>query len=86
MNPIRAGIAETRETSPFTSAYERIQARTETSAAPAEVPAAGEAGTPRDSWLSPIELQADVTPAPRTPDLGDWDPFTVSGECFPLSQ
>ena len=33
LDPIRAGVAETPEKSPFTSAYERIQARVETSAA-----------------------------------------------------
>ena len=83
LNPIRAGIAETPETSTFTSAYERIQTLAETSTAvtdgapvsqvgtvddgrvhgqrvgratPSE---AGEVRTPRDGWLSPVELQGD---------------------------
>ena len=83
LNPIRAGIAETPETSTFTSAYERIQTLAETAttvtdgapvsqvgtvddggvhrqrvgrATPSE---AGEVRTPRDGWLTPVELQGD---------------------------
>ena len=51
LNPIRAGIAQTPETSTFTSAYERIQARTESSKGLADETPAGQAGTLRDSRL-----------------------------------
>ena len=90
LNPIRAGIAETPETSSFTSAYERIQPREETGAAVEDGAPAGIAGTardgslygqqvgratpseaaqlgtPRDGWLSPVELQAEVPAESRS--------------------
>jgi hypothetical protein len=70
LNPIRAAIAESPETSSFTSAYERIHARVQTAGTPAdggvdEGASAGQAGTPRDSWLSPVELQGDAATASR---------------------
>jgi REP element-mobilizing transposase RayT len=68
LNPIRAGVAETPETSPFTSAYERIQARGEPLAQGQAPVADGAPATPRDGWLSPVELQGEVQPEPQTPE------------------
>ncbi|MBM4094975.1 MAG: hypothetical protein FJ276_37030, partial [Planctomycetes bacterium] len=94
LNPIRAGIAETPESSSFTSAFERIQARAETGDAAAEGMPAGKTGvgcdgslhgqqvgratvgratrntgghgqTPRDGWLSPVELQGEAVAESR---------------------
>jgi len=58
LNPIRACIAETPETSEFTAAFERIAARQQNAARVAESapPADGDG---RDEWLSPIP-DADV--------------------------
>ena len=57
LNPIRAGMAETLETSRFTSVYERIQALRKT---PSNTSAQ------RAAWLSPFELVED---APQTETL-----------------
>ncbi|MGH6796503.1 MAG: hypothetical protein ACREDH_15205 [Methylocella sp.] len=67
MNPIRACIADTPETSEFTAAFERIAARQQAavgvndSRAPTEAVAALElpATDARDAWLSPVP-DADV--------------------------
>ena len=71
LNPIRAGIAKTRETSQFTSLYERIQATQPAPQTEAVAPPQGEkttlpktlarhtkrpSNTPRGSFLSPLEL------------------------------
>ena len=71
LNPIRAGIAKARETSQFTSLYERIQATQPAPQTEAVAPPQGEkttlpkklarhtkrpSNTPRASFLSPLEL------------------------------
>jgi REP element-mobilizing transposase RayT len=74
LNPIRAGIAETPETSLFTSVYERILALQQEGATPETTPlsdaddrnlsttstdaSSGESPS-RAAWLSPFELSAD---------------------------
>ena len=61
LNPIRAGIAETPETSQYTGAFERIAATQEAAQRGSEPPEPGSAMRPerppaprRDDWLSPI--------------------------------
>ena len=68
LNPIRAGIAETPESSQYTAAFERIAAR---QAAAAEQhaqdpPPHGAAVPRRDDWLSPIPTE-DVCAASERP-------------------
>jgi REP element-mobilizing transposase RayT len=64
LNPIRARIADTPETSEYTAAFERIAAR---QAAADNLPAGGEssASSARDAWLSPVP-DADVAQTPQT--------------------
>ena len=67
LNPVRAGIAETPESSRYTSAYQRIHARRQRRARksrlrPRQSRQSARRSTPpivmRDDWLSPIELNA----------------------------
>ena len=75
LNPIRAGVAKTPESSPFTSAYDRIQSlksavaasaketrssRASRLAGPATTSQAAAPATAPDGWLSPIELAHDL--------------------------
>jgi REP element-mobilizing transposase RayT len=100
LNPIRAGIAQTPEESRFTSLYERIQARLETTMSSSEggqstatdgapeapksaQPEAHPNALPRDAWLSPLELAAEVeVPGGELPSV----PVRASNTgCLPLS-
>jgi hypothetical protein len=80
LNPVRAGIAETPETSEFTAAYERIAAR---DAQSPQTEVADTAGFPptvsQDAWLSPVPdadvprldaARAPSLPGPRASDRG----------------
>ena len=51
LNLVRAGEAQTPETSVYTSAWFRIQAR--------QTPARNSSDQPNDSWLAPLTLQDD---------------------------
>jgi REP element-mobilizing transposase RayT len=62
LNPIRARIAETPETSEYTAAFERIAAR-QAAAESATASAAGYGGA-RDGWLSPVP-DADMGQTPQ---------------------
>jgi hypothetical protein len=53
LNPIRAGIAETPETSTFTSAYERIQALPSGNGDDGDGWGAGESVWDDERWSSP---------------------------------
>jgi len=73
LNPIRACVAETPETSEFTAAFERIAARQpEPRCAPNPAPPTACAGveaastTARDAWLSPVP-DADVPATQGSP-------------------
>jgi len=74
LNPIRAGLAETPETSPFTAAFDRIAARQEVPADTASpAPRTGYVGdrappleAAPDAWLSPV-ADEDVPLESRQP-------------------
>lgn len=55
MNPIRAGLADTPETSDFTSVQRRIESLGKPAAAPARP----------DVWLAPISLAESTLPGPQ---------------------
>lgn len=88
LNPIRARLAETPETSCYTSAFERIMARVEEAkradGGPQEgVGEAGEAlassAGPRDGWLSPVplaEVLAEEPPPQRRASNRGYLPMT----------
>lgn len=78
LNPIRADIAKTPETSEYTSAYQRIHARRDTQAAGSKqkatrpkVSARSRHRLPpivaRDDWLSPVELNESHEKSQSTP-------------------
>jgi hypothetical protein len=75
LNPIRAALAATPETSQFTAAFERIAARQQAArldgqTPPCEAPTLDGAPAPRDAWLSPVP-DADVpTGQAGTPPTG----------------
>ncbi len=68
LNPIRAGIADTPESSEYTAAYERIAARQEGTAESNAQAESRRVVAPRrrDDWLSPIP-DDDVCPASQRP-------------------
>ncbi len=78
LNPIRAGLAETPETSRFTAAYLRIQAevRPETGSDRAAHDPSRDTSSAADDWLSPIYLderrdeRQDPQPARRASNRG----------------
>lgn len=79
LNPIRARIAETPETSQFTAAFERIAARQAAEATVSIVaPPSGKA--PRDAWLSPLP---DSDLSPRCD--GDAAPMARANQTLPLA-
>ena len=76
LNPIRAGVAETPETSTYTSAFERIQSQLTTALVTEEASATNENNAARDAWLSPIEeieSRGAVAAAPTSESPSDAD-------------
>lgn len=64
LNPIRAGIAETPETSEFTAAYERVAALQKVRRKQVSVEeAAAVADAAADSWLSPVRYDPQLEPS-----------------------
>src|SRR5690606_22635657 len=71
LNPIRARIAVTPETSQFTSAYERIRGLTAQVAADECTTSATSTATPAPGgWLSPLSLAVDLSTSPEPTPLG----------------
>jgi REP element-mobilizing transposase RayT len=70
LNPVRAGIAATPETSRYTSIYERLkdeQASTGDDAASAKTASEAVAPNGRAGWLAPVDLKEASSPAPSEP-------------------
>jgi hypothetical protein len=75
LNPIRAALTATPETSEFTAAFERIAARQQAArlddrTSPTEDPALADAPAPRDAWLSPVPDGDVPTGHAETPPTG----------------
>ena len=62
LNVIRAGVAETPETSEFTSAFDRIRARWQATQADMETSSNPSSADAADNWLAPVFLDERAEP------------------------
>jgi hypothetical protein len=88
LNVIRAGLAETPETSEFTSAFDRICARWQAMQAELETSVCIPSADAADAWLAPVFLdeRAEAYPgvaAPEASPAGSADEPSAAG-CNPL--